>query len=100
MSRSNRIKISQAARMVGVKPYVLRFWETEFPQLKPRRATSGQRIYTSEDVDLLQRIKYLLYEQKMTIEGARSRLSEKESRLPGLEDIRRELLEIQALLKQ
>jgi DNA-binding transcriptional MerR regulator len=72
---ANRYKIGQAAEVLGVKPYVLRFWESEFPQLVPARTRSGQRYYTDEHLRLLGRIKHLLWEEKLTIDGARRRLA-------------------------
>lgn len=71
-----RYKIGDAARLLEVKPYVLRFWETEFPELEPVRTPSGQRLYTEEHLALLRRIKALLYGEGLTIEGARKRLGE------------------------
>ncbi|MBF0327707.1 MAG: MerR family transcriptional regulator [Nitrospirae bacterium] len=68
-------KIGEAGKIVGVESYVLRYWETEFPFLKPRKTSSGQRIYTKDDVDLLTQIKKLLHEEKYTIEGVRKKLS-------------------------
>ncbi|HEV3031882.1 MAG TPA: MerR family transcriptional regulator [Polyangia bacterium] len=69
-------KIGDAARLVGVKPYVLRYWETEFRSLKPQKTRSQQRLYKRRDVELLLRIRHLLYEERFTIEGARARLRE------------------------
>ena len=93
-------KIGQAAKAVGVEPYVLRFWETEFPQLVPCRKASGQRYYTGEHIDLLNRIKKLLYDDKLTIEGARMRL-QAESRWTGLlDDIKSELEDLRNLLEK
>ena len=63
--------ISEAAEELDVPQHVLRFWETEFPQLAPLRTGKGQRLYTEENVALLRRIQQLLHEQGMTIEGAR-----------------------------
>ena len=68
-------RIGEAAEIIGLKSYVLRFWETEFPQLDPLRTESGHRLYTEEHLNLLRRIKQLLHEQGMTIEGARRVLS-------------------------
>lgn len=73
---AERFKISQAARMVGVKPFVLRFWESEFPELRPHRTPKGQRSYSQSHVDLALRIRALLYDEGLTIEGARRRLRE------------------------
>ncbi len=69
-------KIGEAARLCAVKPYVLRYWETEFHSLKPRTTRSRQRLYRRQDVEQLLRIRNLLYDQRFTIEGARSRLRE------------------------
>lgn len=67
-------KIGEVSRLVGIESYVLRYWETEFAFLNPRKSKSGQRIYTKNDVDLIQQIKHLLYEEKYTIDGVRRRL--------------------------
>ncbi len=64
-------RIGEVAENLQLKSYVLRFWETEFPQLEPLRTDKGQRLYTEANVELLKRIKALLHEQGMTIEGAR-----------------------------
>lgn len=64
-------RIGEVAVMLKLRPYVLRYWETEFPQLDPLRTDKGQRLYTAEHVALLRRIQQLLHEQGMTIEGAR-----------------------------
>ena len=69
-------KIGEAARLCGVKPYVLRYWETEFRSVKPQKTRSQQRLYRRRDVELLLRIRHLLYDERFTIEGARSRLRE------------------------
>ncbi len=67
-------KIGEVSRIVGVEPYVLRYWETEFSFLKPRKNKSGQRVYIKRDVELLLNIKRLLYQERYTIEGVRKRL--------------------------
>lgn len=69
-------KIGEVSRIVGVKPYVLRYWETEFNLLKPGKAPSRHRLYKKKDVELLLEIKRLLYAEGYTIEGARKRLKE------------------------
>jgi DNA-binding transcriptional MerR regulator len=69
-------KIGEAARLCAVKPYVLRYWETEFRSLRPQKTRSRQRLYRRADVEQLLRIRDLLYEQRFTIEGARTRLRE------------------------
>ena len=68
-------RIGDAAQLLGLKTYVLRYWETEFPQLRPVRTGKGQRRYTEADMAALTRIRYLLYDQRMTIEGARKVLT-------------------------
>jgi DNA-binding transcriptional MerR regulator len=67
-------RIGEVARLAGIKPYVLRFWETEFPQLGPRKSGTGHRLYRRKDVQLVFEIKGLLYEKRFTIEGARKYL--------------------------
>ena len=67
-------RIGEVSEIVGVEPYVLRYWESEFPALAPRKSSSGQRMFRRKDVELLLRIKHLLYDQKFTIEGARKAL--------------------------
>ena len=70
-------RIGEVSQLVGVEAYVLRYWESEFPALSPRKSSSGQRMFRRKDVELLLRIKQLLYEQKFTIEGARKALADK-----------------------
>src|ERR1700677_2036569 len=67
-------RIGEVSEIVGVEPYVLRYWESEFPGLSPKKSSSGQRMFRRKDVELLLRIKQLLYEKKFTIEGARKAL--------------------------
>lgn len=67
-------KIGEAAEMVGVKQYVLRYWETEFEALRPRKSKNNQRVYSRRDVETAMMIKKLLYEDRFSIEGARSAL--------------------------
>lgn len=68
-------RIGEVSRIIGVEPYVLRYWESEFSQIRPSRADSKQRTYQKKDLEIILEIKRLLYEEKMTIEGARKRLS-------------------------
>ncbi|NCC25014.1 MAG: MerR family transcriptional regulator [Deltaproteobacteria bacterium] len=98
-SDTTTFKIGQAASALGLEPYVLRYWETEFPQLQPRRKPSGQRYYLSEDLELLSRIKRLLYDEKMTIEGARRRLEQSERLQTILGEIRDDLLDVLHVLR-
>jgi DNA-binding transcriptional MerR regulator len=67
-------RIGEVSRLVGVKPYVLRYWETEFPGLAPNKSGAGHRFYRRKDVELLLQIKQLLYDKRFTIEGARRHL--------------------------
>ena len=69
-------KIGEVSEIVGVEPYVLRYWETEFELLKPSKAPSKHRLYKKRDVELLLDIKRLLYTEGFTIEGARKKLRE------------------------
>ncbi len=75
---SNKLyfRIGEVAKIVGVKPYVLRYWETEFPILKPGKTPSRHRLYRRRDVEILLDIKRLLYEEGFTIAGAKKRLKE------------------------
>jgi DNA-binding transcriptional MerR regulator len=67
-------KIGEVSEILGVEAYVLRYWETEFQQLAPKKSGTGHRLYRRKDVELLLRIKHLLYEKRFTIEGARQTL--------------------------
>ena len=67
-------KIGEVAKIVGVKPYVLRYWETEFSVVRPGKTRSKHRLYRRKDVETLLRIKVLLHDQRFTIEGARKQL--------------------------
>ncbi|MBI4803762.1 MAG: MerR family transcriptional regulator [Desulfovibrio sp.] len=91
-------KIGQIAGLLGLKPFVLRFWETEFPALEPIRTPKGQRVYTEAHLRLLKTIQRLLHEEGMTLEGARRKLAERErgNQLKTL--VERELLAIRSLL--
>ncbi|MDP6570090.1 MAG: MerR family transcriptional regulator [Candidatus Marinimicrobia bacterium] len=68
--------ISEVSEVTGLKQYVLRYWETEFSQLKPTKNRAGNRTYRSSDIDLIMEIKSLLYERKFTIKGAKQYLKE------------------------
>lgn len=72
-------KIGEVCELTDTQPYVLRFWETEFPQLAPRKSRAGQRIYQRKDIDLVLRIKRLLYDEEYTIAGARKKLEEEQA---------------------
>jgi len=97
-------KIGEVSRLAGVPTYVLRFWESEFRQIHPRRTQSGQRQYRKNDVALILKIKHLLYDRKFTIQGAKRHLmgatdaAEKRTAVETLAEIREELRQIQQLL--
>lgn len=107
-------KIGEVSELLGVEPYVLRYWESEFPSLSPKKSGTGHRLYRRKDVELLLRIKHLLYEKRFTIEGARQSLhAELKAPKPKLAkrvqqelfaedplpEIRRELADILQMLK-
>jgi DNA-binding transcriptional MerR regulator len=106
-------RIGEVSTMLGLEAYVLRYWETEFPSLSPKKSGTGHRLYRRKDVEMLLKIKHLLYEKRFTIDGARQFLqaeakaaSSKESKQEQqvlfqdpLPEIRRELAEILKMLK-
>jgi DNA-binding transcriptional MerR regulator len=112
-------KIREVSALLGVKPYVLRYWETEFSMLRPQRTPGGQRLYSEDDIQLLRRLIDLLYVRKYSIEGARRVLLGQEE-CPGagetaaeqsaaeqlraarelLQRVRQELVEIQRMLAE
>jgi DNA-binding transcriptional MerR regulator len=67
-------KIGEACKALGIQPYVLRYWETEFPALSPSKSRSGQRVYSEKELETIRRIKELLYEEGYTIAGAKKKL--------------------------
>ena len=108
-------KIGEVCRIADVQPYVLRYWETEFPALAPNKSGGGQRLYTQREIDIILRIKQLLYSEGFTIAGAKKKLEESEvaggrSQVAGEEraptdatrkallDVKRELTAILAML--
>ena len=112
-------RIGEVSRLAGIKPYVLRFWETEFSSLGPKKSGKGHRLYRRKDVELVLEIKRLLYDKRYTIEGARKYLDSRSREVvtkpvsaratrpqpdlfadsgPALEAIRKELSEILQLL--
>jgi DNA-binding transcriptional MerR regulator len=107
-------RIGEVAKLCKLPTYVLRFWETEFPQLKPVKSNTGQRMYRQRDVENVLRIKKLLYEEGFTIAGARQQLKEeskpaqrqnglpfpKSHRKDSLKKVRQGLQEILVILKK
>jgi len=67
-------KIGEACKALGIQPYVLRYWETEFPALSPSKSRSGQRVYSEKELEVIRRIKQLLYDEGYTIAGAKKKL--------------------------
>src|ERR1700752_4211875 len=106
-------KIGEVSEPLGVEPYVLRYWESEFPVLSPKKSGTGHRLYRRKDVEMLLRIKHLLYDRRFTIDGARQFLQaeaknahqkdiKQEQQVlfsDPVPEIRRELAEILKMLK-
>jgi DNA-binding transcriptional MerR regulator len=74
-------KIGEVAKFTGLKTHVLRYWETEFSAIRPNKSRSNQRLYRRQDIDLILRLKDLLYNQGFTIAGARKKLREKPAKI-------------------
>lgn len=68
-------RIGEVAELTSLRPSILRFWETEFEQLKPVKSSSGQRLYSKSNVEFILTVKKLLYSERLTIEGARKKIS-------------------------
>lgn len=100
-------KIGEAASIIKVEPYVLRYWESEFNILSPEKSKTGRRLYKKEDIELLLEIKRLLYEEKYSIEGAKRKLRQKAKVADNLEKfadvinfLKKELQSIMSELKE
>jgi DNA-binding transcriptional MerR regulator len=96
-------RIGEVSKIAGLPTHVLRFWESEFSRIRPKRTASGQRLYTRRDIELILQIKNLLYERKFTIQGARQHLTAQADKNEGsakklLEDLREELKSIKDML--
>ena len=94
--------IGEVAELLGEKPHVLRYWESEFPILHPRKNRAGKRTYTREDIDVVRRIQTLLRKERYTIEGARKALAEGVS-VPGDDGedaLREELINLRVFLEK
>ena len=98
-------KIGEVSELLELPAHVLRFWETEFKKIKPKRTSSGQRLYRRKDVAFIVRIKHLLYDKGFTISGARQHLRSKQDfteelpRTLSVAELRRELQQIRELIK-
>jgi len=75
-SEKRYYRIGEVSKLTGVKPYVLRYWESEFRFMAPQKSRSKQRLYRRRDIEVIQLVKKLLYEQRFTIAGARKKLRE------------------------
>jgi DNA-binding transcriptional MerR regulator len=82
-------RIGEVARLTGVQPYILRYWESEFPLLQPKKSGTGQRLYRKRDIEIILNVKELLYDLRYTIAGARRRLQEEVEPADLLEQVRR-----------
>ncbi len=97
-------KIGEVSQLTDLPTYVLRFWETEFKGIHPKRTSTGQRMYRKSDVELILTIRHLLYEEKYTIPGARQYLKDRRKQPPKpsvpttLEEVRDELRKIRDML--
>jgi DNA-binding transcriptional MerR regulator len=101
-------RIGEVSALTGIESYVLRYWETEFPKIKPARSSSGQRLYKRRDIEIILQIKDLLYQKKFTIAGAKKHLQQEKASRPSdadsqrlmLEQVREELITIRDLLNK
>ena len=101
-------RIGEVSALTSIESYVLRYWETEFPKIKPARSRSGQRLYKRRDIEIILQIKDLLYQKKFTIAGAKKHLQQEQASKPSdadsqrlmLEQVREELITIRDLLNK
>ena len=93
-------RIGEVSRITGLEPYVLRYWETEFPHLRPDTSKSGHRLYTQKDLDNILQVKQLLYKDGFTITGARKKLRGRPVQDAGavIEQTKREIRQLLDLL--
>jgi DNA-binding transcriptional MerR regulator len=104
---SRLYKIGEVCKIADVQPYVLRYWETEFPPLAPNKSGGGQRLYSQREIDVILRIKQLLYSEGFTIAGAKKKLegepgqpaSSQKDLTKALLDVRKELRAILQMLE-
>ena len=92
--------IGEVSQITDLEAHVLRYWESEFEQLKPRKNRAGRRVYTDDDIATVQRIQHLLREDKYTIEGAKQVLAREGLRENGQDTLRKELVELRAFLRE
>jgi DNA-binding transcriptional MerR regulator len=104
---SRLYKIGEVCKIADVQPYVLRYWETEFPPLAPNKSGGGQRLYSQREIDVILRIKQLLYSEGFTIAGAKKKLeaepgqpaASQKDLTKALLDVRKELRAILQMLE-
>jgi DNA-binding transcriptional MerR regulator len=87
-------KIGETSSLLGIKPHVLRYWESEFPQIRPFKSKTGQRLYRRTDLEALVKIQRLLYKERFTIAGARQALN-----LPAPNEVSENLLSVKRKLE-
>jgi DNA-binding transcriptional MerR regulator len=98
-------KIGEVCKIADVQPYVLRYWETEFPALAPNKSGGGQRLYSQREIDTILRIKHLLYSEGFTIAGAKKKLETETAggdvvaTPPAQKDLTKALLEVRKELR-
>ena len=97
-------RIGEVSEIAKIEPHVLRYWESEFPFLKPRKNKTGQRIYTRKDLELVLQVKNLLYKEKYTIAGVRKKFGDHSLRknavsMHTIQEVKRKLKEILDTLK-
>jgi DNA-binding transcriptional MerR regulator len=96
-------KIGEVCKLADVQPYVLRYWETEFPALAPNKSGGGQRLYSQREIDTILRIKQLLYSEGFTIAGAKKKLETEgdtpAASTPAQKDLTRALLDVRKELR-
>ena len=102
-------RIGEVSALTGIESYVLRYWETEFPKIRPTRSRSGQRLYKKRDIEIILQVKDLLYQKKFTIAGAKKHLQKQHKASKPADDdnqrltlgqVRAELLAIRDLLSK
>ncbi len=92
-------RIGEVGRMLNIPTYVLRYWETEFPELKPTKSSTGQRLYTEDDIAIVKKIAHFRYSEKLTLPGAKNRLQQ--SQTDGLtDDVKKSLRELKNSLQE
>lgn len=92
--------IGQVEKITGIKPHVLRYWEEVIPGFSPRKDFSGRRVYSQKDVEIILRMKYLIYTRKFTIEGARNQIVQDAKSVENSPDAVMEIRKIRADLSE